>query len=400
MIGKEKRIVIATEFISPSSNSTGEYLSHIIWDLLSNQQNVVLVLPSTEDNLEYYRHLSSAFSSSLSAHFVSRAPDFKGTSFKKAFSSFMLTAKIWLQVRKLLSARDVLFFCTNPTFLLPFLSLFTRVKGARKVMLCYDIFPDNLSAISSSRIHRCVTRLIKPLFNYSVKNLDKVIVIGRCMYSRIYERARSPSNVVIVSNWADGKEILPISRNGPPESNVVFQFFGNIGPLQGIDIILNAVKYITASNVTIKFWGRGALTQALIKFIETNNTQVSVAYHGEVARSDRNFVLNECDIALVSLDHSVTGLGVPSKTYFSLAAGKPLLVISAAEAEPAQIVKDLNLGWVCESISPADLAALIDKICASREIWPQPDYIRHQFEQRFSRDIGVRAVVDEIVSQV
>jgi len=73
--------------------------------------------------------------------------------------------------------------------------------------------------------------------------------------------------------------------------------------------------------------------------------------------------LAACDVAMVSLDKDMLGLGVPSKSYFSLAAGKPVLAIMDFDSEISLTVKEHGLGWCCGPANPELLASMIDEIC-------------------------------------
>lgn len=53
----------------------------------------------------------------------------------------------------------------------------------------------------------------------------------------------------------------------------------------------------------------------------------NVVFHGAYLRSKQSEVINSCDMALVTLTEGMFGLGVPSKTYNIMAAGKAVLFI-------------------------------------------------------------------------
>ena len=65
-----------------------------------------------------------------------------------------------------------------------------------------------------------------------------------------------------------------------------------------------------------------------------------------------------------SLSKGMNGLGVPSKAYFSLAADKPLLVISDFGSEIGRLVEENDLGWWCKPSDPYALSIIIDYICS------------------------------------
>ena len=54
--------------------------------------------------------------------------------------------------------------------------------------------------------------------------------------------------------------------------------------------------------------------------------------------------INACNIAIVSLSKGMKGLGVPSKIYNNLAAGKPILYIGEENSEIAMMIKEDNIG--------------------------------------------------------
>ena len=62
----------------------------------------------------------------------------------------------------------------------------------------------------------------------------------------------------------------------------------------------------------------------------------------EMPREKQNIFLNACDIALVTLNAKMYGLGVPSKSYNILAAGKPFMFIGNPKSEIALMIKSFK----------------------------------------------------------
>lgn len=74
-------------------------------------------------------------------------------------------------------------------------------------------------------------------------------------------------------------------------------------------------------------WGTGSAENTIKEKVLEYGMENQVSFHGTYFRSEQQKVLNSCDIALVRLVEGMYGLGVPSKTYNILAAGKPILYI-------------------------------------------------------------------------
>ena len=100
----------------------------------------------------------------------------------------------------------------------------------------------------------------------------------------------------------------------------------------------------------------------------------SCSRHGR--GSEQQLFLNACDVAVVSLVRGMMGIGVPSRLYNILAAGRPVIVISETESEAALVVREIDAGWV---VAPGDVDGLLAVIGAARR---DPDRLR---------EMGVRA---------
>lgn len=395
MIGEKKHVVFVSEYVNSDANSTGEYFFDILYGLLNSGVRVSLVTPCTDLNRKAIEQLEVNFSDLMSVTYVSSVKERQGASLAKALGSIGLTFSLWRRAKISVTNDSTLFFGTNPTFLIAVARFWPIKVKSRVVILCYDVFPDNLIAVSKSFLSRFVGHLLTPVFKSSYRVVDKALVIGRCMAEKIIAIGVPRERVKVVSNWADPDEIRVLEFKSKTPDKVHFQFFGNIGPLQGIEQLLEAFQYVKSNNVHFSFIGRGANIGLVARFIENNSTLVEVTLEGAVPKETRCDVLSNCDIAVVSLDERITGLGVPSKTYYSLAAGRPLLILASESAEPSLLVKEFQIGWHAHLSDPKEIARKIDEICNQTER-PSPEYVRSVFEANFSKQIAVQRVVEEL----
>ena len=56
------------------------------------------------------------------------------------------------------------------------------------------------------------------------------------------------------------------------------------------------------------------------------------------------------------------GLSVPSKSYFNMAASKPLLLIADDHSEIARVIKDNRIGWIVQPNDPEALKNALEDI--------------------------------------
>ena len=144
----------------------------------------------------------------------------------------------------------------------------------------------------------------------------------------------------------------------------IFQFAGNLGHAQGLDNILNAISLVENPNLHFVFIGGGAKYETIKKFASVRN---NVTLSGFQPRSMQNDFLNACDVSIVTLSDGMYGLGVPSKSYNIMAAGKPILMVGEADSEIALCIKEFNLGWIVEPNNPSALKDIFESVYESRD---------------------------------
>ena len=206
--------------------------------------------------------------------------------------------------------------------------------------------------------------------DFAYKRADRIIVIGRDMQTVVEKKTNNQVCVDYIPNWVDLDDVCVLSKyNFMPfckenlENRVVFQFFGNMGVVQGLDILLSAISKTKNKKAKFVFIGSGSGGDLITEFLETNPCQ-DVTIYPSIEFNDNNIGLNACDIAIVSLAPGMSGLAVPSKAYFSLAADKPIFVIGDKGAELELLIKDnSNIGWYCASYNTTEVANMFDEIC-------------------------------------
>jgi glycosyltransferase involved in cell wall biosynthesis len=74
--------------------------------------------------------------------------------------------------------------------------------------------------------------------------------------------------------------------------------------------------------------------------------------------------LNACDVSIMALVPGMLGLGVPSRTYNLMAAGKPVIALVPEASETAKVVREEGIGWVVE---PGNVKKAIEAVLSAKE---------------------------------
>jgi glycosyltransferase involved in cell wall biosynthesis len=364
---RRARLVLLSEFVDGVQNSTGYYWSKIIDGLAAEFEDICVICPRSS-----YLKVAAAAANVVYVTFPDRVFD-KNMLASRLAGQLSLTFHFCKALLAHAGGEDVVFSGTNPALSLLFTAIIKRIRGFKWMILVHDVFPENLVAADIVRRKSLSFWILKWLFDRAYLSADTLIAIGRDMLELLREKTGAQRRVVYIPNWVDPIDVLAHPRGMSPlfegrawQDKVVFQYFGNFGRVQGLPNLLQALRCVKNPRAAFIFIGSGALGSAISRFI-VENPSIDLICSPALAIADTNIGLSACDVAIVPLAKGVKGLAVPSKAYFSLAADKPILVVSDEGSELHQLVsEEVSIGWFCKPESPVALAELIDAICDMR----------------------------------
>lgn len=320
---------------------------------------------------------------------------FKGKATRFAVISYQLYQLAKQSIKK----DDKVLLVTNPAPVVAMVSRLKKKIGFELNILVHDVFPEN-TAPAGLKLPKPAYTVLKSIFDNAYGRADQLIALGRDMKEVLEHKvakSKNPPRVTIIENWADLDIVSPIEKNEEGDRAVVLEYAGNIGRVQGLQEMLQHLKVADNQNLSFHLWGTGAEEGRLKAFVETNGMD-NVEFHGAYFRSKQCDVINSCDIALVTLTEGMYGLGVPSKTYNIMAAGKPVLFIGDARSEIALLVKENEFGYVFE---PEEHEKIVDFLLhISVEMLPELKEMgakaRKVVEEEYSKEIILNKFLEAI----
>ncbi|MFW2096870.1 glycosyltransferase family 4 protein [Acinetobacter sp. ULE_I057] len=370
-----KKTYLVTEYYHSNQNTTG-YLFHKLYIHLKKIYGSELCLIIKEDKNNDVIDPESIIVKDLNLN--------KKSLIQRLFFELIISFRFLIKILKNVKKQDIVFTGTTPIFLLVVIYFAKKVIGFKWVLLVHDVFPENLVAAKVLKKENFLYKVLKKVFDVFYATPEKLIVIGQDMKDLV-DTKTNQSNSVVIQNWIDENDIEVEEKSSNEilkklnweNESPVFQFFGNIGRVQGVDNIIEAIKLIEPSKrPKFLFMGDGAYVEQLNHAIETLNDP-NIRYIGPVKQNAKSNGLNAGDIAIVTLADGMLGLGVPSKAYFSMAADKPLLAIMDEYSEVACMIKAHQIGWIVPPENPKLLAKAIleiientskDNIQSSRDV--------------------------------
>ena len=387
-----KKIYLVTEYYHPNQNTTGYLFDKLSIHLRKVYGSRLSLIVKEDQNNNDVIDSDSIIVKDLNWN--------KKKLFQRVFFELVISFRFFIKILKNVKKGDLVFTGTTPIFLLIVMFLAKKMIGFKWVLLVHDVFPENLVAAKVLKKNNFIYKVLKKVFDIFYAAPEKLIVIGEDMKDLIDQKTKK-KNSIVIQNWIDENDIKVESKqeneilrklNWQTEAPI-FQFFGNIGRVQGVDNIVEAIKQLEGTQrPKFLFMGDGAYVEQLNHAIEALNDP-NIQYIGSIQQNDKSKGLNAGDIAIVTLAEGMLGLGVPSKAYFSMAANKPLLAIMDENSEVACMIKEHNLGWV---VPPENPKLLMQKIVEIVETFNENKLIssRQTLIGHYSEPVAMKKIVE------
>jgi glycosyltransferase involved in cell wall biosynthesis len=335
------KVYIFTEVYYPDLTSSGYFMTEIAEHLALNNSVTVITTGKITDS-------KSSVLNGVNIIRLKTTVFNKFNLWQRMLAFLNICFLFYRQARKLEIDKDChVITVTNPALFILFIAYLKNKIKFKLTILVHDVFPEVLVATNILSSNNPIYLVLLKFFNKSYHKSDQIIVCGRDMRLLFENKLKKYNGTIkFIPNWADGDLIHPTKKQNPVsyKNKLIFQFAGNIGRAQGIPNLIDAIKNINSSHFEFHFYGNGTHLNSIL---QSNNE--NIFYKGIFTRKDSNKYLNLCDIAIVTLGKNMLGLGVPSKTYNILCAGKPILYIGDLNSEIAIMIKENNIGYIAEA---------------------------------------------------
>lgn len=390
------RVLILNQFFYPDHSATAQLMADLAEDLSHRGVQVStvagrdrytggepLALFECWQGIEIHRVRSTRFERASMAR---RAT---------AYVSFFVAAFIKVLA---LPRQDTILVLTTPPLISVVACMAKLLRNSRVVYVVQDLYPDvaiELGAIPRSGI---AARVLHAISRWTMRYADAVVALGECMRRRIEAAGVPASKVHVLQNWADGDQIRPIGRDRNRfrreqglDGKFVVLYSGNFGKAHDLQTILEAALQLrNEQDIVFVFIGEGTKLVEVREFIaehKLSNIRL-LPYQDRGALSES---LSAGDVCLISLAAGLGGLVVPSKLYGIMAAGRPAILVGAADTEVGKTLQDLGCGYVVQNGDADRLCEHIRSLRIDRALADEMGRkARIEFERRFDRKVMTR----------
>jgi colanic acid biosynthesis glycosyl transferase WcaI len=293
-----------------------------------------------------------------------RLPE-KAALIRRAIAEIVFTMRIFAALLLRLRKGDVALTVTAP-FMLPYaVTAAAKLKGARSVLIMHDLFPDVLVMAGLLKPSSLMTKAIRGANALMLRTLNAVVIIGRDTEPLLLRyKGLTSDRICFIPNWATlAPAVRPIRSDNPYRRSIGARFIvglsGNLGFTHDPVVVFKAARLLR-DDADIHFllsgWGIGF---ERLKEMQSEANLPNVTLVERVSEQDLEELLTAADVWLIPYRKDLAGVSVPSRFYNLLAIGRPVVLVSEANAEAALTVREHGLGWVVEPDNANELARAI-----------------------------------------
>ncbi|WP_167770802.1 glycosyltransferase family 4 protein [Bradyrhizobium niftali] len=391
------RLIIASQLYPPDATTTAVYVSKIAESLARDRQ--VVVISATQGS-----HATDQLDRPDIVELKSWNPR-KSAIVQRAAAICLLAGQMFFSVFRRARSGDIVFCVTTP-FTLPYTVLLAaRLRGAKTMLLIYDLYPEALEAAGMIRSNSFMARLIRLANTLLFRRLDAIIVIGRDVPPLIEKyRGVVANQLHFIPNWA----LIPIGyRKADPASRFrasypsrfIVGLSGNLGFTHAPATVFEAARLLrneTDIHFVLSGWGVG---WAVLNDLLAKDRLENVTVLEPVAEDELVEFLSAADLWVIPYRRHVTGVSIPSRLYNILAVGRPVIVTSEANSEGALVLGEEAIGWVVPPENPAELARAIREAADDRQATMDKGVRAADVAEKYSEEVALaryRKVVNGI----
>ncbi len=280
-----------------------------------------------------------------------------------------LSFSVFSLIGLLSGPRPEVVYVASPPYFLGLSGWFGSVlRGARFVFDVQDLWPDAPIALGYVK-SKWAIRFLKAIERFIYARASLIFTLSETMRTRVADRVKDKSKVLLVHNWVDLQEYGPVDglslkRRLGLEGKFIALFAGNIGKAQGLDMVLDAALELLGNpNVQFVVLGDGIEKERIMN--RANESFITnISFRESVPEDQVPMYLGMADVLLVTLARAKhREAAIPSKLQVYMASAKPIVV--AAEGAAAQVVQIAGCGL---ATSPHNGKALAEAIEAVRRM--------------------------------
>ncbi len=249
----------------------------------------------------------------------------------KNYLSFWRNSKKW--VRKCREKYDIVYSMSlSPVTILSAGNLYKKKHHVKHIVHCVDLWPESVLVTHAVRERSLTYKLLYKWSRDLYKNADDVL-IGSPSFEGYFKDVLKLDKLL---TFVPQPSLVEVNDAEPYHYEKKFNilYCGNLGIIQLIELIPEAMKLISNPDIQFHVIGMGPKTDKLNSLIKEYGLEDKLIYHGPIPAKKAASYFASADALYVSLkNEGYVGKTIPNKLMMSMAFGKPILGVLGGDGK-------------------------------------------------------------------
>jgi glycosyltransferase involved in cell wall biosynthesis len=252
-----------------------------------------------------------------------------------------------------------------------FILVFKKNKKVPVIMNVQDLYPESFLIKVKSKMLSPILNSLYLIDNYIAKKSTHITVISESL-KQVYinKRKISESKISVIRNWQDSEVFLstPVKKEEimlrynltDSFGKFIYMYLGNIGPVAGVDTILNSFSQLNNDKLYLIIAGSGSAKdkcQLLARKLKIANLAFIEVQPGLKPVVELQSI---SDIMLLPINPQAASSSIPSKLIAYMFSGKPIITSANVHSETALAIKTSKSGWITRTNNTSDWVEIME----------------------------------------
>jgi glycosyltransferase involved in cell wall biosynthesis len=262
------------------------------------------------------------------------------------------------------SKKKELILVTTPPFII-FIGLFLKkIRNQKYHLVIWDLYPDVLINFGTLKDSSIIIRIWKRLTVKCFNSAETIFTLGKHIATAIEKYTKK--EIIIIPNWVNTDFLKPIAKAENPfviqhqlANKFIVMYSGNLGMTHDIESIVNTAEALK-NNTHIHFViiGDGVKKSKITQLVKEKSLKnvLLLLYQDKAILP---YSLGCADIGIVTLSQGAENISVPSKTYYTLAAGSAIVALASTDSELGVLIEKYKCGRVFDKPDTEEIGKFI-----------------------------------------
>ncbi len=298
---------------------------------------------------------------------------------------------------------DVLYLNGWPLFAQGRVAWFARRRRIRLVLHIKDLYPESWLTKIPAAWRTVAAFPLMIVDRWIARQATRVVAISETVrHAYVTARKVKKENVITVPDWSDASafEVLPsrldaCRRYEVPAEKFTYLYLGNIGPVAGVDRIIEAFCAARLKCAQLLIIGDGSAKSDCIAVAAKLGTN-DVRFISDPDVSHVPELQSLAHVCLLPVRRGLAMSSIPSKLMAYLFSAKPILATLDSASDTAKMIREAGCGWLGPPDDVVWLAGKMGEIASVplAELEMMGMRGRRYALMNFSKDQGVSRLAD------